>query len=214
MNGAGLPSVLVALGAAGVTLRVSGSGRLQYRPVDLAAPLGEGITAHYQALLSILGGYQPAGAEACYVLEERLGVAEGLGLSVQPGAPAWLVAVGEALQAEGRGCPVAMPLAEPEPVDLAAPALDVTPQRLAAWDAAAAGGRRRRRRGRGTAGVAVDARRFMAEAWRRVARLERCGVPRPDAIGAVLTAMAATPADGGAGGGCVTVTGMESGRAA
>jgi len=206
MSARGLPAVLVALGAAGVTLRVSGAGRLQYRPALLVAPLGEGMAAYSQTLLSILGGYRPVGSEACYVLEERLGVAEGLGMPVQPGAPAWLVAVGEALQVEGRDGSVVTPAGDQ--VDVTTPALEVTPERLGAWNAAAAGGRRRE------ASVAADAGRFVAEAWRRVGRLERCGVPRADAIGAVLAAMAATAADGGASGGCVTVTEVESGRAA
>jgi len=42
--------------------------------------------------------------EAAYVFEERLGVAQGLGMPVHPGSPAWLVAVGEAM---GKGCLVA-----------------------------------------------------------------------------------------------------------
>lgn len=39
--------------------------------------------------------YTPAGdTDAVYVLGERLGVANGLGLPTHSGSPAWLVAVG------------------------------------------------------------------------------------------------------------------------
>ena len=54
---------------------------------------------HRAAILGLLAGrYAPAGdTDVGYVLSERLGVADGLGMPTHPGSPAWLIAAGEAM---------------------------------------------------------------------------------------------------------------------
>jgi len=47
-----------------------------------------------------VGGYAPAGADAAYVMAERLGMADGLGMATHPGAAAWLMAVRESMEAD------------------------------------------------------------------------------------------------------------------
>lgn len=196
MSAGGLAAMLVDLGAAGVVLRVSPAGTLQHRPADLPANLFAGLAAHRLALVAVLQGFRPAGAEAGYVMEERLGIAEGLGMPVQRGGPAWLVAVGEALQASRSDeAPDAAPAAfghEPEACAGGAAGMDVTQERLEA------------------SGTDRAARRYVDEAWRRVRRLERSGVTGPDAIAVVFAAMNETPARTTGNEGCVTVTGAAS----
>jgi len=158
---------LVSLGAAGVEVSAHprDQGGVRFRGEGLTAAMRDGIRAHRGLLRLLLDGALPAEGEAGYVLEERLGVAMDLGMPVHPGAPAWLVAVGEALE-----------VAEPSE-----PSLEVTAERLAAWDVAAGSHQ--------GAGLQA-ARTFVQEAWRRVNRLEVMGgMTRADAIGAVLAAM-------------------------
>jgi hypothetical protein len=52
----------------------------------------------------LVDGYAPAGDDAGYVLGERLGLADRLGMPTHPGSVAWLVAVGESM---GFSCDVA-----------------------------------------------------------------------------------------------------------
>lgn len=61
---------------------------------------------HRAAVLGLLvNGYALADdTDAGYVLGERLGVAQGLGMPTHPGSAAWLVAVGESM---GCSCGVA-----------------------------------------------------------------------------------------------------------
>ena len=176
-----LAGLLIDLGAAGVALRVR-RGVLQIRCTDEQAPR---IEPYRAALLGLLNGYEPSGAEEGIVFEERLGVAEGLGMPTAPGSPGWLIAVGEAIRAE-------------EADQAARPGIDITPQRLAKWHA--------------TAGQAGDpcaqAARFVQEVWKRIHRLEHKGVERAAAIAAVLDAMEAAnktayPRPERASGGCV-----------
>ncbi len=97
-----LGRLLVALGRAGIELAARG-GVLMHRPSVLSPHLAERLTANRGAVLRLLvEGYTPASDDARYVLGERLGIADELALTVRPGSPAWLVAVGEALQAERR----------------------------------------------------------------------------------------------------------------
>ena len=103
-----LAPLLVALGRAGVELapHPSEAGRLRHRPGDLPPDLSARLRIHRAAVVGLLAdGYAPAGdTDAGYVLGERLGVADGLGLPTHPGSAAWLVAVGESI---GRSCGVA-----------------------------------------------------------------------------------------------------------
>ncbi|MBU6335789.1 MAG: hypothetical protein KGS47_15490 [Chloroflexi bacterium] len=192
-----LAALLVELGAAGVALRVQ-AGALAARG---AGGFEERLVPRRAALLGVLAGYVPAGAEAAYVFGERLGIGAELGMPVHPGAPAWLVAVAEAMQAEARdggaqgGMPdVHRPAAAPETGQVSRigggvedPGLAITQERLDAWDASASARRKGRRKGERFSGA--DARRFVDEAWRRVRRLEAMGVERSSAIAAVLAAM-------------------------
>ncbi len=108
-----LASLLIALGREGIELapHPTDPARLRHRrmtPVgwaaDLPTDLGERLRMHKAAVLGLLapcglGGIE-AHPEAGYVLGERLGVADRLGLATHSGSPAWLVAVGEAMGCE------------------------------------------------------------------------------------------------------------------
>ena len=62
--------------------------------------LPHGVTIENATLADLLAkGYRPTG-EAEYVYNERMGMADGLKMPTHCGSPAWLVAVGEAMQAE------------------------------------------------------------------------------------------------------------------
>jgi hypothetical protein len=159
-----LADMLVELGTAGIALRVRG-GVLQMRCPKTVA---ERFEPHRETLLGVVDGYAPFSPEECYVFLERLGVGEDFGMPITPGSPAWLLAVGEAMRAD-------------EADRVRYPGLDITPERLDAWDAYAGG--------KGNA--CARAERFIQEAWRRVNRLESKGVERTDAVSAVLAAMEA-----------------------
>lgn len=99
-----LAPLLLALGRAGIELapHPTDAGRLRHRPADLPPDLSARLRIHRAAVAGLLvDGYAPAGDDAGYVLGERLGVADGLGLPTHPGSAAWLVAVGESM---GDGC--------------------------------------------------------------------------------------------------------------
>ena len=96
-----LAPLLLALGRAGIELapHPTDAGRLRHRPADLPPDLSARLRLHRGAVLVLLaGGYAPdahaADDDAGYVLGERLGVADGLGMPTHPGSAAWLVAVG------------------------------------------------------------------------------------------------------------------------
>ena len=96
-----LAPLLVALGRAEIELAAHGD-RLRHRPADLPPDLLEGLRRHREAVLALLASEyvpDPAG-DAGYVLSERLGVADGLGIPTHAGAAAWLVAVGESISCE------------------------------------------------------------------------------------------------------------------
>lgn len=77
---------------------VAAAGRGE-ESADLPPELADALRMHRAAVLGLLaGGYtpNPHGDAAC-VLGERLGVADEPGMPTHPGSPAWMVAVGEAL---------------------------------------------------------------------------------------------------------------------
>lgn len=96
-----LAPLLLALGLAGIELapHPTDAGRLRHRPADLPPDLSARLRIHRVAVLGLLVvGYAPAGdTDAGYVVGERLGVADGLGMPTHPGSAAWLVAVGESM---------------------------------------------------------------------------------------------------------------------
>lgn len=94
-----LASLLAALGHAGAELapHPGAHDRLRHRPPTLPPEWADALRTHRAAILGLLtGGYNPHD-DAEYAYVERLGVADGLGLATHPGAPAWLVAVGESM---------------------------------------------------------------------------------------------------------------------
>lgn len=104
MNPHELAPLLLALGRAGIELapHPTDAGRLRFKcpggPADLPPDLSARLRIHRAAVAGLLvDGYAPAGDDAGYVLGERLGVADGLGLATHPGSAAWLVAVGESV---------------------------------------------------------------------------------------------------------------------
>lgn len=103
-----LAQLLLALGVAGIELapHPTEPARLRHRPAELRPDLSARLRLHRAAVLGLLRvGYVPAGStEAAYVLGERLGVADELRMPTHPGAPAWLIAVGESI---GCSCVIA-----------------------------------------------------------------------------------------------------------
>lgn len=96
-----LARVLLDLGRAGVELapHPTDPARLRHRPATVATDLAEALRRHRGAILGLLAGEQAHDAgDAGYVYSERLGIADGLGMPTHPGAPAWLVAVGESIE--------------------------------------------------------------------------------------------------------------------
>jgi hypothetical protein len=94
-------ALLVEVGAAGVEVssHPSAPDRLRHRPTELPSHVVVRL-AHYKPdLLRLLrAGFAAPDPESAYVLSERLGVAQELGMSTEPGSPGWLVAVGEAIE--------------------------------------------------------------------------------------------------------------------
>lgn len=98
-----LAPLLMALGRAGVELapHPTDPARLRHRPADLTPELSARLRTHRAAVLGVLvNGYAPdphGDTDAGYIVAERLGIADDLGMPTHPGSPAWLAAVGEAL---------------------------------------------------------------------------------------------------------------------
>lgn len=100
-----LAPLLVALGRAGIELAPHpiDPTRLRHRPAQLPPDTLVRLRLHRAALLELLGnGFASSDSEAIYVLHERLGIADDLNLPTHPGAPAWLVAVGESMESARR----------------------------------------------------------------------------------------------------------------
>jgi len=105
-----LAPLLLALGRAGIELAAhpTDPARLRHRPADLPPDLSARLRIHRAAVLGLLvNGYAPkphGDTDAGYVLGERLGVADALGMPTHPGSAAWLVAVGEAMVSDLPRC--------------------------------------------------------------------------------------------------------------
>ena len=96
-----LGALLVETGAAGVEVssHPSAPDRLRHRPPELPTHLAARLAFYKADLLRLLKkGFAAPDPESAYVLGERLGVAQELGMSTEPGSPGWLVAVGEAIE--------------------------------------------------------------------------------------------------------------------
>ena len=96
-----LGALLVEAGAAGVEVssHPSAPDRLRHRPSELPTHVAARLAFYKPQLLRLLKtGFAPPNPESAYVLGERLGVAQELGMSTEPGSPGWLVAVGEAIE--------------------------------------------------------------------------------------------------------------------
>jgi hypothetical protein len=69
---------------------------LLHRPASIPDHWREALRRHRVLILSLLTtGYNPDDESEFDVYVERLGIADDLGMSTLPGAPAWLIAVGE-----------------------------------------------------------------------------------------------------------------------
>ena len=99
-----LGEYLADLGLWGVEIapHPTDAARLRHRPAFLPTALREGIETHRVTILTLLAnGYTHADADAVYVYNERLGIADGLGMATHSGSTAWLIAVAESIS---RGC--------------------------------------------------------------------------------------------------------------
>jgi len=85
-----------------IALHPTHAEKIRHRPAFLPTALREGIQTHRAAiLLLLLNGCTPDGDDAAYVLSERLGIADGLGMATHAGSVAWLIAVAESIM---HGC--------------------------------------------------------------------------------------------------------------
>jgi len=94
-------ALLVEVGAAGVEVssHPSAPDRVRHRPSELPTHLAARLAFYKPDLLRLLKtGFKAPDPESAYVLGERLGIAQELGMSTEPGSPGWLVAVGEAIE--------------------------------------------------------------------------------------------------------------------
>jgi hypothetical protein len=99
-----LPALLIDLGFAWVELarHPSDQSCLRYRPASTPPDLAARLRLHKPEVLAILRGEglpdeSDEDSEPAYIMGERLGIADELGMLTHPGSPAWLVAVGEAM---------------------------------------------------------------------------------------------------------------------
>jgi len=106
-----LSLLLLAVGLAGIELapHPAHETSLRHRPATIPPDLAARLRLHKPGVLAILRGEKlpdeaHGDSEAAYIMGERLGIADELGMPTHPGSPAWLVAVGEAM---GKGCLVA-----------------------------------------------------------------------------------------------------------
>ena len=95
-----LARLLLDLGRAGIELapHPTDPTRLRYRPVALPPHLTTLLRSNRAAVLGLLARRPaPDESESAYILRERIGVAEELGMPTHIGSPAWLIAVGESM---------------------------------------------------------------------------------------------------------------------
>lgn len=95
-----LAALMLDLGCAGIELapHPTDTARLRHRPSDLPSDLLARLRRHKREMVPFLvSGFTPERGEASYVFDERLGVADELGMPVHIGSSAWLIAVGESL---------------------------------------------------------------------------------------------------------------------
>jgi len=106
-----LVCLLIDAGARGVELAADPAdvARLRHRPAPLPPDLAARLRLHKGRLLAMLCGedvpdQSDSASEDGYVMGERLGIADGLGMPTHRGAPAWLIAASEAMR---HSCPMA-----------------------------------------------------------------------------------------------------------
>ena len=80
------------------TISVNGE-KLRHRPAALPPELLQRLRVHKAAIISLLqGGYKPHNSDSKYLMLERLGIGDDLGMPTHSGSPAWLIAVGESMK--------------------------------------------------------------------------------------------------------------------
>jgi hypothetical protein len=99
--------LLITLGVAGIELATHPTNpkRLRHRPAILPTDLVDSVLDHRDAILDLLSnGYAPTDSDAVYLMLERLGIGDDLGMPTHSGSPAWLIAVGESMVSRYCGC--------------------------------------------------------------------------------------------------------------
>ena len=102
-----LAALLVALGVAGVevALHPTDATRIRYRPLTLPDALAQEIRSHRSDILALLRtDHAPTDPDAVYLMLERLGIGDDLGMPTHIGSPAWMIAVGESMASRYCGC--------------------------------------------------------------------------------------------------------------
>jgi hypothetical protein len=99
-----LSLLLLAVGLAGIDMATHPTHEtsLRHRPATIPPDLAARLRLYKPEVLAILRGEglpdeTEGDSEAAYIMGERLGIADELGMPTHPGSPAWLVAVGEAM---------------------------------------------------------------------------------------------------------------------
>ena len=93
--------LLITLGVAGIELATHPTNpmRIRHRPATLPTDLVDSVLDHRDAILDLLSnGYAPTDPDAVYLMLERLGIGDDLGMPTHSGSPAWLIAVGESMK--------------------------------------------------------------------------------------------------------------------
>lgn len=96
-----LPVLLCSLGRAGAMIAAHAE-LLRFKPSTLAPDLIVGLGLHKLDILAALVNPTHASGEVRHTFTERLGIADTLGMDTAPGAPAWLIALGESMYADAR----------------------------------------------------------------------------------------------------------------
>ena len=99
--------LLITLGVAGIELATHPTNpmRIRHRPATLPTDLVDSVLDHRDAILDLLSnGYAPTDPDAVYLMLERLGIGDDLGMPTHIGSPAWMIAVGESLASRYCGC--------------------------------------------------------------------------------------------------------------